>query len=46
VARLRRLLDDPGLLPTSEGLIYLVRIRAYDALSRIGVSVPEPARRP
>ena len=46
IARLKALLGDPGLLPNAGGPAYLVRRRAYEALSSIGVRVPEPAVRP
>ena len=46
IARLKALLDDPGLHPNDGGPIYLVRQYAYYSLSRMGVRVPEPARRP
>ena len=46
IARLKALLGDPGLLPNAGGPAYLVRRRAYEALSSIGVRVPEPVVRP
>jgi len=46
ITRLKELLGDPGLHPDANGQVYLVRRRAYEALSRIGVRVPEPAARP
>jgi len=46
IARLKALLGDPGLLANAGGPAYLVRRRAYESLSSIGVRVPEPAQRP
>jgi hypothetical protein len=46
IARLKALLGDPGLQPHADGPVYLVRRRAYETLSSIGVRVPEPAARP
>jgi hypothetical protein len=46
ITRLKALLDDPGLQPHADGPVYLVRRRAYEALSRMGVRVQEPAPRP
>ena len=46
VTRLKALLGDPGLQPNADGPVYLVRRRAYEALSSMGVRVPEPAARP
>ena len=46
IARLKALLGDPGLLANAGGPAYLVRRQAYEALTSIGVRVPEPAVRP
>jgi hypothetical protein len=46
IARLKALLGDPGLQPHADGPVYLVRRRAYETLSSMGVRVPQPAVRP
>jgi hypothetical protein len=46
VSRLRKLLDDPGLVDNGGGIqIYVVRMRAYESLRRMGVKVLEPVTR-
>lgn len=46
ITRLKVLLVDPGVHPDADGQVHLVRRRAYESLSRMGVRVPEPAARP
>jgi hypothetical protein len=46
IARLKVLLGDPELLANAGGPAYLVRQRAYEALTSIGVRLPAPVVRP
>jgi len=46
-ARLKKLLNDPALVENGArgNSIYIVRMRAYESLKRMGVTVPEPVIR-